>query len=86
MENQFLRSESSPEGQAKYQNNIPPTTFNKHLFDAQKTLKSLSIVEGQIPGVDVVIVHPMQAGDGCPLEPRICQLHPIPVPCILSPF
>ena len=26
MDNQFLRSESSPEGQAKYQNNILPTT------------------------------------------------------------
>ena len=25
MENRFLRSEPPPEGQAKYQNNIPPT-------------------------------------------------------------
>ena len=26
METQFLRSESPPEGRAKYRNNIPPTT------------------------------------------------------------
>ena len=36
--------------------------------------------------VDVVVICPMQAEDGHPLEPRICQLHPIPFPHILSPF
>ena len=29
METQFLRSESPPEGRAKYQNNIPPTACNQ---------------------------------------------------------
>ena len=29
MENQFLRSESPPEGQAKYWNNIPPTAVSE---------------------------------------------------------
>ena len=36
--------------------------------------------------VDVVIVHPMQAEDGHPLEPRICQHHPIPFPQVPTPF
>ena len=37
-------------------------------------------------GVDMVIVHPMQAEDGRLLEPRIHRLHPIPFSHILSPF
>ena len=34
MENQFLRSEPPPEGQAKYQNNIPPTMYSPQ-FECQ---------------------------------------------------
>ena len=36
--------------------------------------------------VDMVVVHPMQMEDGCPLEPRIRQLHPIPFSQVPIPF
>ena len=36
--------------------------------------------------VDVDVICPLRTEDGCPLEPRICQLHPIPFSQVPIPF